>query len=374
MRRTLPGSQILLLLGMAAVLAGCTGQAAPTRPEPNQGASGGAPVSVSTAPPAPALAPQARAGRGEVTVTVFHETHMHGALLGQDHQSTAGPLPTDGRTFANYVGVMDQQRRRLQAGSSLFVGNGDDLSDELTVPAVFGGGAVQTQGRHVLEAFETAGLDADTFGFDYLPDRTDRLRELVSRSRFAWVSANVRDTSHPDQAFAAAQGARLWLLKTVGGVRVGITGVVAPGYEVDTSELAAQPTPAVTVLDPVTALREVVPRMRAAGAQVVVVLSHLFFEQMEQVARQVDGVAAILGSHQGPQPYGFLDQPRVVGRTILSVAGNDLAALGQLDLVVRRSDGRIVRFGFRRHLVTPGGPVSPAVKAVLDGYLAERPR
>jgi len=125
---------------------------------------------------------------------------------------------------------------------------------------------------------------------------------------------------------------------------------------------------------PVTALREVVPQMRAAGAQVIVVLSHLTYEEMEQVARQVDGVDVIVGSHVGPQPYGFLDKPRIVGRTILSVAGNDMAAVGELDLVVRRSDGRIVRFAFHRYVVTPGGPVSPAVKAVLDRYLAKRPR
>jgi hypothetical protein len=99
-------------------------------------------VSVTTAPLPPALAPQARPGCGEVTVTVFHETHTHGALLGEDidrgHRA-------DGRTFAHYAGLLDRQRRRLQAGSSLFVGNGDDLSDKLGVPAVFGGGAaVQT--------------------------------------------------------------------------------------------------------------------------------------------------------------------------------------------------------------------------------------
>jgi 2',3'-cyclic-nucleotide 2'-phosphodiesterase (5'-nucleotidase family) len=377
MRRTLPGSQILLLLGMAAVLAGCTGQAAPTRPEPNQGTGGGAPVSVTTAPLAPALAPQARADRGEVTVTVFHETHMHGALLGEDQQSTAGQVPADGRTFANYAGLLDQQRKRLPADSSLLVGNGDDLSDGLEIPAVFGGGTVATRGRHAIEAFNAAGLDADTFGFDpdaYLPDRTDELRDLVARSRFAWVSANMREGSRPSEALAAEQGARLWVLKKVAGVQVGITGVVSPDFVQGDGAHAARVAPTVTLLDPVKALREVVPKMRAAGAQVVVVLSHLFFEEMEQVARQVDGVDVIVGSHLGPQPYGFLDQPQVVGRTILSVAGNDMAAVGQLDLVVRRGDGRIVRFGFRRHVLSPDGPVSPAVKAVLDGYLANRQR
>src|SRR6266540_1474698 len=228
MRRTVPGSRILLLLGSAAVLAGCSGQAAPTRSEPSQGDG------------------------GEVTVTVFHETHTHGALLGQDQQSTSGPVPADGRTFAHYAGLLDQQRRRLQAGSSLFVGNGDDLSDELTIPAVFGGGAaIRTAGRHVVEAFNAAGLDADTFGCDYVMEGgPDLLRGLVARSRFRWVSANVRDGSRPSEVFAAEQGAQRFTLAQAGGLRVGVTGAA--------SSVCGQAAPVVTLLDPVTALREVV--------------------------------------------------------------------------------------------------------------------
>jgi 5'-nucleotidase / UDP-sugar diphosphatase len=240
--------------------------------------------------------------------------------------------------------------------------------------AHFGGGTVQTKGRHVLEAFTAAGMDADTFGFDvnmYVPDRIGHVRELVARSRFAWVSANVREGGHPDQAFAAEQGARLWVVKQVGGVQVGITGVVSPDFQQGDGAHAARVAPTVALLDPVTALREVVPRMRAAGAQVVVVLSHLFFEEMEQVARQVNGVNAILGSHQGP-PTAYLPQPEVIGTTILSKPGHDMAALGQLDLVVRRRDGRVVRYGFQRHQLTRDGPSSPAVKAILDRYLAAR--
>ena len=369
--RTTRGARLLVAIGMAAVLAACTRPSPPSQPPPAQGAAAPA-TATTTSPP---LAPRVHAGRGEVVITLFHETHTHGALLGQDQQSTAGLVPADGRTFATYAGVLDQQRRRLKSGSSLFVGNGDDLSDDLEVPEVFGGGTIHTQSRHVLEAFAAADLDADTYGFDvnaYVPDRTDHLRDLVARSRFAWVSANVREGSRPSEAFAAEQGARLWLLKQVGGIQVGITGVVSPDFVLGDGAHAARLAPTVTLLDPVTALREVVPRMRAAGAQVVVVLSHLVFEQMEQVARQVDGVDAILGSHEGPQPYGYLDQPRVVGGTILSVAGNNMAAVGQLDLVVRRSDGRVVRFGFQRHELTREGPSSSAVKAILDRYLAAR--
>jgi 2',3'-cyclic-nucleotide 2'-phosphodiesterase (5'-nucleotidase family) len=369
---TTRGARLFIAIAMAAVLAACTRPSPPSQPPPPQGAA--APTTAAATPVAPALAPSARAGRGEAVITLFHETHLHAALLGMDQQSTAGPVPADGRTFANYAGVLDQQRRRLEPGSSLFVGNGDDLSDQLEVPAILGGGTIHTGSRHVLEAFAAAGLDADTFGYDanmYVPNRTDHLRDLVARSRFPWVSANVREGSHPNQAFAAEQGARLWVLKQVGGVQVGITGVVSPDFQLGDGAHAARVAPTVALLDPVPALREVVPRMRAAGAQVVVVLSHLFFEEMQQVAGQVDGVNAILGSHEGPL-NGFLAEPLVIRGTILSKPGHDMAALGQLDLVVRRSDGRVVRFGFQRHQLAPNGPSSPAVKAVLDRYRAAR--
>jgi 2',3'-cyclic-nucleotide 2'-phosphodiesterase (5'-nucleotidase family) len=368
--RTTRGARLLIAIGMAAVLTACTRPSPPSQPPPPNGAA--APTTAAATPLAPALAPSARAGHGEVVVTLFHETHIHSSLLGQDYQGQ----PADGRTFANYVGVMDQQRRRLAPGASLFLGNGDDLGDELELPAVYDGGTVQTEGRHVLEAFTAARMDADTFGyeaFNYVSQgRTDRLLALVSHSRFAWVSANVRDGKRPTEVLGYEQGARRFVIKQVAGIRVGITGVVSRDFQLGDGAAAAQIAPAVTLLDPVKALREVVPQMRAAGAQLVVVLSHLFWEQVEQAARQVDGVNAILGSHQGPQPYGFLDQPRVVGTTILSKPGHDMAALGQLDLVVRRSDGRVIRYGFQRHMIAPNGPSSPAVKAILDRYRTAR--
>jgi 2',3'-cyclic-nucleotide 2'-phosphodiesterase (5'-nucleotidase family) len=367
---TTRAARLLITIGMAAVLTACTRPSPPSQAPPAQGAA--APTTAAATPLAPALAPSARAGRGEVVITLFHETHMHSSLLGQDYPGQ----PADGRTFANYVGVMDQQRRRLAPGASLFVGNGDDLGDELELPAVYGGGTVQTQGQHVLEAFTAARMDADTFGYEaynYVSQgRTDRLLALVSHSRFAWVSANVRDGTRPAEVLGYDQGARRFVIKQVAGIRVGITGVVSRDFQLGDGAAAAQVAPAVTLLDPVKALREVVPQMRAAGAQLVVVLSHLFWEQVEQVAQQVEGVNAILGSHQGPQPYGYLTEPRVVGTTILSKPGHDMAALGQLDLVVRRSDGRVVRYGFQRHMIAPNGPSSPAVKAILDRYRAAR--
>jgi 2',3'-cyclic-nucleotide 2'-phosphodiesterase (5'-nucleotidase family) len=60
----------------------------------------------------------------------------------------------------------------------------------------------------------------------------DLLRRLVPRSRFRWVSANVRDASWPSEVFAAEQGARRFTVERIGALQVGITGVASS--DVDT--------------------------------------------------------------------------------------------------------------------------------------------
>jgi 2',3'-cyclic-nucleotide 2'-phosphodiesterase (5'-nucleotidase family) len=120
----------------------------------------------------------------------------------------------------------------------------------------------------------------------------------------------------------------------------------------------------VRVLDPSRTMRDVVPRMRRAGAEVVVVLSHTRAEDMLEVVRSVEGIDVALGTHLGEAT----PQPEMVNGAIIAVAGPDeLQALGQLDLTIRA--GRIVDYAFERHTVSPSGPVDGQVEAVLAGYL-----
>jgi 2',3'-cyclic-nucleotide 2'-phosphodiesterase (5'-nucleotidase family) len=296
--------------------------------------------------------PACRAPRPGTTVTLFHETHTHGQLRG----------------FDRYVGLRNALRACLRA-PSLFLGNGDDLSGALD--------GVATDGRHVVDAFNAAGLDADTFGFGEFGVRGEsperfatslaRLRELVAASRFQWVSANVREVGDPEQVLAAAQGARRWIVRDVGGVRIGITGLlgaVTHGWSVGPPPGGAG---LVRVLPPARAMREVLPEMRAAGAQVVVVLSHMIHEETVRLVRRVKGIDVALGTHLGPP----LPEPLRVGRSIVAIAGPaDMEALGQLDLTIRR--GRIVDFAFTRHVPSPSGPVDRRVRDALAEYAGVR--
>src|SRR4029453_11511750 len=79
-------ARLLVTIGMAVVLTACTRPSPPDQSTAPRAATAPATAATPPAVPAPALAPEARAGRGEVVVTLFHETHLHGGLLGLDYQ------------------------------------------------------------------------------------------------------------------------------------------------------------------------------------------------------------------------------------------------------------------------------------------------
>jgi hypothetical protein len=83
-----------------------------------------------------------------------------------------------------------------------------------------------------------------------------------------------------------------------------------------------------------------------------------------RVVRAVKGIDVALGTHLGEAT----PEAHVVNGAIVAVAGPDeLQALGQLDLIVRR--GRVADFVWRRHVPSPSDLVDRKVQAVIAGYL-----
>ncbi|WP_372910964.1 5'-nucleotidase C-terminal domain-containing protein [Salinigranum sp.] len=255
-----------------------------------------------------------RAGRGRGgsgSITFLHDTHVHGTLSHDEVDA------------ADYFGLM-----RDVVGenpNAVRVGNGDDLASSV-LSSVF-------DGVHVVDAFNAGNLAYDTFGnhdFDMGPEV---LRQQVAESHFTWVSANMRDPSG-EQVFAADAGAAPFVVHEVGGLDVGITGLINE----EAPEITSLGDNTVVPVD--EAMREVAPQMRAAGADIVVVLSHLSSPVARDLARNVDGIDAIVGDHAAQ----VLEEPEVINDTVLSFVGDSYEYLGELTLDVVRGSVAAVDF------------------------------
>ncbi len=251
------------------------------------------------------------------TVSIIHDTHLQGRYgeLGEPEN------------IATYVGLMDQLNEEYP--SALRLGVGDDLASSV-LSSVF-------DGKHIVDALNAGSLDYDGFGnhdFDMGPDT---FREQVANSDFPWLSANTVD-GQTGEVFAKEEGAKRYSLTEVDGITVGLTGILSE----ETPNVATVGN--AKVLDPASALQDVVPKMRDEGADVVVVLSHVASPVVEEeVAPNVDGVDAYVGDHAAIA----YETPKVVNGSLVSIIGDEFKYLAELHLNVK--DGEVVSHEFTRH-------------------------
>lgn len=206
---------------------------------------------------------------GVVTVQVLSTNDLHGALDGDD--AAGGRLGG----FARVAGLLDALRKRHD-GPTLIVDAGDCFQGDFPVNA--------EEGAPCVAFFNATGHAVATLGnheFDYAgcgPDRSDRppvaprcaLAAALAGARYPVVVANVREGAGGERL--AVPGIVPWTVVETGGVRIGVTGVVTPTTPMVASFLG---TRGLAFDDPVAAVRRVLPEMKAAGTQVVVVLAHL---------------------------------------------------------------------------------------------------
>jgi 5'-nucleotidase len=225
--------------------------------------------------------------------------------------------------------------------NTLFLFSGDTLSP--SVASSF------FRGRQMIEMWNAIHLDVATLGnheFDFGPDV---LRERMVESRFPWLAANVRDRSG-----ASFGQMPEFVVREVGGVKVGIFGLLT----VDTAETSSC-GPDVVFQDPVEAARVLVPRMRSAGAQVIVALTHLTLAEDKRLARAVP-VDVILGGHEHEPSQTLL------GSTPIFKWGSDARILGRVELQV--DGGKVIEMDWQGQSVGKTVAADPGVTALAAGY------
>lgn len=140
------------------------------------------------------------------TLTIVHDTHVHGRLGGEDEVEN----------IEQYFGLMDHVAGGRE--NVLRVGAGDDLGSSAL--------STEFEGKHVVEAFEAGGLAHDTFGnhdFDFGPDV---LRTRIGETEgFQWVSANAVNAD-TGEVFGTEAEAKLYDIVEKGDVSVGVTGLL----------------------------------------------------------------------------------------------------------------------------------------------------
>jgi 2',3'-cyclic-nucleotide 2'-phosphodiesterase (5'-nucleotidase family) len=221
----------------------------------------------------PAAASPALAA-GPISFTILDTNDVHGQL----EASNADPNKASNPGLARTANVVNAVRNAKGAANVLLVDAGDEMQGSLL--SNLGDGTATGKGKPTIATFNAMGYDVATFGNHEFDWGQVNLANRTGEATYPYVTANIvkNDTGNcatagwqkPDFADAPYQ------IETIGtapnAVKVAFIGVTTTEVPIIT---VASATAGLCFKDPTESIKNYYGAMKADGADVIVVLSHL---------------------------------------------------------------------------------------------------
>ncbi len=303
-------------------------------------------------------------GTPEVSIEILGTTDVHGHLLPYQY-ATDAPAPN---SLAQVATLVDSIRRA--APNVLLVDSGDLLQG---TPLNEHQARVARDTPHpVIAAMNRLAYDASALGNHEYNYGLEYLSASLAEARFPFVAANIYLADTDSLAYPP------FTLVERGGVRVGIMGFTTPGVMIwDRDHVRGR----LRFEDIVESARRWLPRLREAGAEVIVVIAHAGLgpgssygegdeagvpeeNPLARLAVEVPGIDVIFAGHTA-EPIGG----ERIGGTLVLHAGRHADHLAVASLRVRRTPGGVEVASEGRVLPTRGvAPDSALVELVRGAH------
>ena len=254
--------------------------------------------------------------------------------------------------------------KRLKASrpGALLLDGGDTWQGSAT--------SLWTNAQDMVDACKLLGVDVMTghWEFTYGMERVKEIVEKDFAGKVEFVAQNVKTADFGDPVF------KPYTLRKINGVTVAIVGqafpytpIANPRYLVADWEFGIQDAN----------MQKVVDEARAAGAQLVCVVSHNGMDVDLKMASRVRGIDAIFGGHTHDGVPVAVPVKNAGGTTLVTNAGSNGKFLGVMDFDVK--DGKLAGFRYRllpvfSNMLKPDAEMQALidrVRAPYAGKLAE---
>ena len=301
------------------------------------------------------------------SIRILFTHDLHASLEPAKMASADGQLTESGGFARLYTAI--QEARKASPQGTLLVDAGD-----YTMGTLFQ--TVEDTQSPELRLMGMMGYDVVTAGnheFDYtITGFTDSLNAAVESGDTLppYVMSNISLPEGDEKADALreamdAYGVTEYVVTEKNGFRIGIFGVMGT----EAADLAPMSVPAVFEDAKEAAQRMVKVLKEEEQVDLVVCISHsgtkedIADSEDEQLAKAVPGIDVIVSGHT----HTILQQPIVVGDTIIVSSGSDSAYLGTLDL---NYDGGWQVQGYSLHAIDSSIAEDEAVTAKIDTFKA----
>lgn len=300
------------------------------------------------------LAAALPARAGNVHITVLHTNDIHGWIMPRPAESYG----TDPQRPLGGAAALAAYAKKVK-GPKLLLDAGDWFQG--TPEGTLRGG------KSMAEVFNAVGYDALTVGNHDFDNGWRNLEGIIKAVQAPVLCANIyrSDGGHVPQC-------KPWLVKEVGGVRVGIFALLTTNMK----DLAFPESIAgLSFRRGVDEAKDAVAALRKKGATVIIALSHqgleppgvTTFEADRFLARQVEGIDLIVGGHT----HAVLSEGErdPVHGTLIVQAGSELIRVGEVGLDVDSRTGKVVQSSARLVELWPDETGTDPAVAKLVGKL-----
>lgn len=288
-----------------------------------------------------------------VDVRILATTDLHTNLVNYDYYQDK---PSEKIGLAKTAVVLEEAKK--ENPNTLLVDNGDTIQGTPLGTYVASVNKLQPGENHPMyKALEALGYDAGTLGNHEFNYGLEFLDSVIKGTTIPLVNANVQnlDGTPKYQTYKIINKKYVNNVGDLVDIRVGITGIVPPQIlNWDKVHLEEK----IKVEDSIKALTRIIPEMKKAGSDLIVVLSHSgigdaeYTEGEENIGyhiSKIPGVDAIITGHSHATfPGAYADLPGVnVEKGLINgkptvMAGKYGDHLGVIDLKLTKKDGKWV--------------------------------
>ncbi len=316
----------------------------------------------------------AAAPAADVAFTILHTNDFHGQL------EPSGSNPGMARVSA----VVESVRTAVGAANVLLVDAGDEMQGSLL--SNLGDGTVTGKGKPTIDVYNAMGYNVATFGNHEFDWGQVNLANRTSEATYPYVTANivVNDTGNCTTAGWTAPSfadGGPYQIQTVGTapntVKVAFIGVTTTETPIITVSTA---TAGLCFKDPADSILHYYDQMKADGADVIVVLSHIGYadggygygipvygDQTLATKLNTAGKPAnlIIGGHS----HTNLAAATKVGNTSIVQAYYNGRRVGRADIVVTPAGA--VTVAWQSLTVSTSGPQDPEIVALINKWATD---